>query len=107
MADKFIINGLKHLNGEIEVRGSKNAAGPILAAVLLTDKECIIDNLPLIDDIQNTIEVLKSLGVEIEWMSERKIKAKAANINPETMDFEKFSKIRMSVLLVGPLIARI
>ena len=48
MSDKFVIQGQKTLSGEIEVRGSKNAAGPILAACLLTDKECEIDNLPLI-----------------------------------------------------------
>jgi UDP-N-acetylglucosamine 1-carboxyvinyltransferase len=66
MTDKFVINGNKQLHGEVEVRGSKNAAGPALAAVLLTDQECIIDNLPLIEDIKNTIEILKSLGVKVE-----------------------------------------
>ena len=50
MADKFIIKGGKKLDGEIEVRGSKNAAGPALIACLLTQDECIIDNVPLIED---------------------------------------------------------
>jgi len=104
--DKFIINGNKELSGEIEVRGSKNAAGACLAAVLLTDEECVINNLPLIEDIKNTIEILKSLGVKIDWLSERKIKSKAGNIDPEKVDFKRFSKTRMSVLLVGPLLAR-
>ena len=105
--DKFVINGNKELSGEIEVRGSKNAAGPALAAVLLTKEECIIDNLPLIEDIKNTIEILKSLGVKVEWLSDRKIKAKAENINPENMDFEKASKTRISVLFFGSLLARL
>ncbi|PJA02353.1 UDP-N-acetylglucosamine 1-carboxyvinyltransferase, partial [bacterium (Candidatus Gribaldobacteria) CG_4_10_14_0_2_um_filter_36_18] len=48
MSEKFIIEGGKKLEGEIEVRGSKNAAGALLAAVLLTDEECLIDNLPRI-----------------------------------------------------------
>src|SRR3990167_8876700 len=107
MADKFVINGNKELSGEIEVRGSKNAAGPALAAILLTQDECIIDNLPIIEDIKNTIEVLKSLGVKIEYLSERKIKARAENINPENMDFKKASKTRISVLFFGSLLARL
>ena len=98
MADKFVINGNKELSGEIEVRGSKNAAGPCLAAVLLTQEECIIDNIPLIEDIKSTIEILKSLRVKVEFLSERKIKLKAENINLETMDYQMFSRSRISVL---------
>ncbi|KKP93277.1 MAG: UDP-N-acetylglucosamine 1-carboxyvinyltransferase [Parcubacteria group bacterium GW2011_GWA1_36_12] len=106
MSDKFVIQGQKTLSGEIEVRGSKNAAGPILAACLLTDKECEIDNLPLIEDIFNILEVLKSMGVEVENISERKVKIKAEKVEPEKMDFEKISKTRISVLLFGSLLAR-
>src|SRR3989344_9529677 len=106
VSDKFVINGGRDLAGEIEVRGSKNAAGPALAAVLLTQNECIIDNLPLIDDIKNMIDILKSLGVKVEYISERKVKLQAESITPEKMDFEKFSKVRMSVLLVGSLLTR-
>src|SRR5262245_23771335 len=83
MAEKFVINGNRELAGEIEVRGSKNAAGPVLAASLLTAEPVIIDNLPLIDDIKNTIKVLESLGATIEWLGERKVRITAANINPE------------------------
>ena len=106
LTDKFIINGNKPLRGEIEVRGSKNAAGPALAAVLLTEEECIIDNLPLIEDIKNTIEILKSLGVKVEWLGERKVKLKSNGINPEKIDFEKVPKTRISVLFFGSLLAR-
>ena len=48
MADKFVINGNKELAGEIDVRGSKNAAGPALVAFFLTQEESTIDNLPMI-----------------------------------------------------------
>lgn len=106
MTDKFVVKGNKELNGEIEVLGSKNAAGPTLASVLLTDEECIVDNLPLIEDIKNTIEILESLGAKIEWMGERKIKIKADSINVKNMDFGRFSKTRMSVLFIGSLISR-
>ncbi|MBU3934734.1 UDP-N-acetylglucosamine 1-carboxyvinyltransferase [Patescibacteria group bacterium] len=104
--DKFIIHGQRSLKGDIEVGGCKNAAGPILAAALLTDKECVIDNIPLVEDILNMIEVLKSLGVKIEHISERKIKIKADSLDPEKMDFNKVSKTRISVLLFGSLLAR-
>ena len=60
--DKFIINGGRPLAGEIEVRGSKNAATPILAACLLTEEPCEIDNLPLIEDVFRIIEILKSMN---------------------------------------------
>ncbi|MEK7663954.1 MAG: UDP-N-acetylglucosamine 1-carboxyvinyltransferase [Patescibacteria group bacterium] len=104
--DKFIINGNKELSGEIEVRGSKNAAGPALAAVLLTQDECIIDNLPLIEDIKNTISVLESIGVKTEWIGDRRLKLKADEINLQNIDLEKVSKTRMSVVLFGSLLAR-
>src|SRR3989344_3001586 len=107
MADKFIINGNRDLAGEIEVRGSKNAAGPCLAAALLTTDPVIIDNLPLIDDIKNTIKVLESLGATVEWLGERKVKITAAQINPENIDLEKVSKTRMSVVLFGSLLGRL
>ncbi len=105
--DKFIINGNKELAGEIEVRGSKNAAGPALAACLLTTESVTIDNLPLIDDIKNTIGVLESLGAQVEWLGERKVKITAENINPEKIDVEKVSKTRMSVVLFGSLLGRV
>lgn len=107
MADKFVINGNRELSGEIEVRGSKNAAGPCLAAALLTTEPVIIDNLPLIADIKATIEVLESLGVKTEWLSERKLKLQAETINPQNIDLQKVSKTRMSVALFGSLLGRV
>lgn len=103
--DKFIINGNKGLAGEVEVRGSKNAAGPALAACLLTEDDCIIDNLPLIEDIKIALEILKDLGASVEFLGERKVKVNAKNINPENMDFAKFAKSRISVVFIGPLLA--
>lgn len=105
--DKFVIHGQKNLKGEIDVRGSKNAAGPVLAATLLTDQECIIDNLPLVEDIFNIVDVFKSMGVKADWLSERKIKIKAESLDPKKMDFDKISKTRISVLLFGALLPRL
>lgn len=104
--EKFEIIGGKKLTGVIEVRGSKNATTPILAATLLTREECIISNVPLIEDVFRMIEILESLGAEIKWLSKRKISVKCENIDPGKMDIEKVKKMRSSVLLLGSLSAR-
>lgn len=107
MAQQFVIEGNKKLKGEINVLGSKNAAGALLAACLLTDQPCVIDNLPLVKDILNLLEILKEMGVEVEFLSERKVRLKAgSNVDPGKISFEKFSQARTSVLLIGPLAAR-
>ncbi|MFZ5982524.1 MAG: UDP-N-acetylglucosamine 1-carboxyvinyltransferase [Patescibacteria group bacterium] len=102
----FEIKGGKKLRGKIEVRGSKNATTPILAATLLTDKECIIDNIPLIEDVFRMIEILESLGSEIRWLGKRKISIRNKKIDPKKMDMEKVKKMRSSILLLGSLSAR-
>lgn len=106
-SEVFIIQGGHSLEGEVEVRGAKNAAGPILIASLLTDEPCIIGNLPLISDVLKTIEVLKSLGTKVEWVGERKVKLQTAHLTPEKMDFEKARQTRISVLFIGALLARL
>jgi len=107
MSDKFVINGGKSLSGEIEVRGSKNAAGPALVACLLTKEECIIDNVPFIDDIWNVLDVIKSMGGEVEKIGEEKVRIKAEKIDASKLDFAKASKTRISVLFFGALLARV
>ena len=104
---KFVINGGKPLEGKVDVVGSKNATTPILSACLLTKEECIIDNIPLIADVMKMIEILESMGVEIEWVGKRKLKVKAGNnVDPEKMDFEIVGHMRSSILLLGSLLAR-
>lgn len=106
MPEAFVINGKKPLKGKVKIGGYKNAAGPILAAALLTKEDCLISNLPLVDDVLNFIKVLESLGVKIEKIGEREIKISPGNnISPEKMDFRAIGKMRLSVLLIGPLLA--
>jgi len=102
----FEIQGGKRLKGEIEVRGSKNATTPILAATLLTKERCVISNIPLIEDVFRLLEILESMGVEIKWLGKRKISVEAKNINTAKMDFEKVKTLRSSILLLGSLSAR-
>ena len=106
MAEKFLIKGGAPLNGEVEISGYKNSAGAILAAVLLSEKESVIGNLPLVSDVLNEIEILKKMGAEIEWLARNKIRINPADISPEKIPVELFGKMRVSVLLIGPVVAR-
>lgn len=103
---KFIVNGGKQLSGEIDVRGSKNAATPILAATLLTDRTCVIKNLPLIGDVLIVINILEELGADIEWIDERSIRIKNNEFDPFDLPRDLVRKIRSSILLIGPILAR-
>lgn len=102
----FKITGGKKLSGTIEVRGSKNAATPIIAATLLTKEKCVISNMPLIEDVFRMLEILESMGAEIRWLQKRTVSINCKNINPEKIDFELMKKLRSSILLLGPLSAR-
>jgi UDP-N-acetylglucosamine 1-carboxyvinyltransferase len=106
MAEKFLIKLPKPLEGGVEISGYKNSAGAVLAATLLTEEPSIVDNLPRCSDILNEIEILKRMGAGIFWLNERKIKIIPKNIDPEKIPFDLFEKMRISVLLIPPLLAR-
>lgn len=105
MPDKFLIKGKNPLFGEVKISGSKNEAGAILAASILVSKT-EIDNLPLVSDVKNQIEILKAMGVKVSWLSEKKVKIENDNLDPEKIPIDLFEKMRISVLLVGPLLAK-
>ena len=104
--EQFVIHGGKPLRGEIDVRGAKNAAFPILAATILTSKDCVIANVPLIEDVYRTLEILQGMGATVEWLGERKVKINTAVLDPTKIKKEIVSRFRGSVLLLGPLLAR-
>lgn len=103
---KFLISGGDRLSGEIEVRGSKNAALPIIAATLLSEEEIMLENIPLIGDVLAMLDILKSMGSKQRWVDERTLVIKNNEIQPEKINQDLVNKIRASVLLVGPLLAR-
>lgn len=103
---RFLIEGGKPLTGVVEVSGYKNSAGAVLAASLLSDKPSVIDNLPQCLDVSNFIEILKQIGAEIEWLAPKKVKITPKNIDPSKIPTDTFEKMRVSVLLLGPLLAR-
>jgi len=102
---KFIIEGGYPLAGEFEVGGMKNAATPILAACLLTQEECTINNLPEIEDVNKLLEILKSLGAEIE-RKPHSIKINTKNASLISLDKKAVQAMRSSILLLGPLLSR-
>ncbi len=106
MADKFVINGGKKLQGTIEVMGSKNSALPILAATILTKEPCIISNMPLIEDVLKLITILEKMGAKVEWLDKRKIKIQCQNVDPKKIPNELLGYFRGAVLLWGALLAR-
>lgn len=103
----FSVVGGKKLIGEIEVFGSKNSALPILAACLLTKDRCLIKNIPQINDIFVFIDILKSLGAEVNQSQEDKVAAiDSKNVDGNKIDYNLVKKIRGSILILGPLLAR-
>ncbi len=103
---KFIINGSNKLSGEIEVRGSKNATTPIIAATILSDKRVVLKNIPLIKDCLTMLDILKSMGSEIVWISKNSVSINNKNLDPKKLNQELVCKIRSSLLIVGPMLAR-
>lgn len=106
----FEIEGGHKLSGSITPQGAKNEALQVLCAVLLTEEEVILDNVPDIRDINRQIEILKSLGVKVEKLSKGKFSFTAKDINLDYLHSEQFkqdgSSIRGSIMIVGPLLAR-
>jgi UDP-N-acetylglucosamine 1-carboxyvinyltransferase len=105
-AEAFVIEGGWPLNGHIRAAGNKNGALPILAACLLTEEEIFLRNMPHILDVQTMMDLLVDLGADVEWLGENDVRVQAADIVKTELDEELCSKIRASVLLAGPLLAR-
>ncbi len=106
MEEKFIIKGGIPLKGEVEIRGAKNAAFPILVASLLTKETCVIDNLPLIEDVFKMIKILEVVGANISWVEKRKIEINCSKVDSSKIPFELVKCFRGSVLLLGGLLGR-
>ncbi|MFA5178550.1 MAG: UDP-N-acetylglucosamine 1-carboxyvinyltransferase [Candidatus Paceibacterota bacterium] len=104
--ESFAINGGKKLTGEISVSGAKNAAFPVIISTLLTEEDCIIDNVPVIEDVCRLLEIFKSMNAKVEWVGKKKIKINTKNINPSKIDSKLVLRFRGSVLLYGALLAR-
>lgn len=104
--DKLIIHGRAPLEGEVTPSGNKNSALPLLAACTLTQDPIILHNIPDIQDVQTMRRLLESLGVDIAVIGDHSWKIQARNVRPSDLDPEMCRRIRASILIAGPMIAR-
>lgn len=103
--DKIVIEGGVPLEGEIDISGSKNATLPCLFATLLTDEQCVLENVPDLDDIDTACSLLTFLGKKIYRAENTVVISSGKTIYTET-PYELVRKMRASVLVLGPLLAR-
>src|SRR6266849_10088477 len=106
LADAFVIEGRRPLNGRIRVAGNKNGALPILAACLLADEPVTLSNVPRIRDVDSMLELLVDLGADASWTGANDVRVNAADVSKSAPDVGLCSKLRASFLLAGPLLAR-
>ncbi len=103
--DKLLVHGGTSLEGSVAISGSKNSSLPILAATLLTRGTCVIRRVPDVSDTNYMIQILQNLGAEVERASGTVI-VKAENIRSEA-PYELVRKMRASICVMGPLLARL
>ena len=103
---KLRIEGGRRLSGRITVEGNKNSALPLLAACLLTDQECVLSNVPRIRDVDVLLQLIKGLGATVEGAGTSTLRIRCREITTDRPDPVLVGKLRGSVLLLGPLLAR-
>lgn len=104
--DRFVIRGGKKLKGEIEVKGAKNDSLVILASSLLMSKPVLVDRVPEIEDIKRMSELLDKLGAKVNHAGYGKYQVTAERITNTAIDFEIAKRLRASIVLTAPLLAR-
>lgn len=104
--EKIIIEGGIPLRGEVTPSGNKNAALPILTACLLTDEPVILRNIPQIKDVIDMRKLLENLGVAVEALDRNTWQLTAKNLRSANLDPDLCRRIRASILLAGPMLAR-
>jgi len=103
---KYIIQGKRKLKGSIVNAGAKNNALKVLPAALLTDQPCLIHNVPEIEDIHILLEIMEALGVKVERLGQGSLRVQADNIKTTDLDEQLARKLRSSIMLIAPLLAR-
>jgi UDP-N-acetylglucosamine 1-carboxyvinyltransferase len=104
--EKFIIEGGIPLRGDVTPSGNKNAALPILAACILTDETVVLHNVPQIRDVIDMRRLLESSGVQVDTVNENTWHLTAHNLHVADLDPDMCRRIRASILLAGPMLAR-
>jgi UDP-N-acetylglucosamine 1-carboxyvinyltransferase len=102
----LLIEGGQRLSGSVDVEGNKNAALPLLAACLLTAEECVLTNVPRISDVEVMARLILDLGGEVEGIGSTTLRVRCPAIVKDEPDPALVGRLRGSVLLLGPLLAR-
>lgn len=104
---KFLVQKSGPLTGEVTISGSKNAVLPIMAAALLTEEKCTIMETPALRDVDVMCQLLESLGAEVEdKLEDNIVEIEAKTISQNEAPFELVKRMRASILVIGPLLAR-
>lgn len=104
--DKLIVTGGAPLRGEIRISGAKNAALPVLVASLLSEEPLRIANVPHLQDITTTMELLGRMGARLTLGEKMTVEADASGVNELRAPYELVKTMRASILVLGPLLAR-
>src|SRR3989344_5862962 len=107
MSNKFIINGGKKLSGAVEIKGAKNDALVIFYASLLTSQPVTITNVPEIEDTKRLLELMEGMGCKIKRLKYGEYKINSKELGSHLIGAEVAKKIRASILLTAPLLARL
>src|SRR3954454_12780823 len=102
----LLIEGGRRLSGTVAVEGNKNEALPLLAACLLTTEECVLHNVPRIRDVEVMAQLLIDLGARVEGIGTSTLRVRCPEVVKDEPDGTMVGRLRGSVLLLGPLLAR-
>lgn len=102
--EKLLVSGGSRLSGSVRISGSKNSSLPILAATLLSDESCVIHNVPDLSDTNYMVQILSTLGAEVE-MEDGTVRIQAREISSQA-PYDLVRKMRASVCVLGPMLAR-
>ncbi len=103
--DKFLITGGVKLEGEVRISGAKNAALPLLAAMILADSPITLTNVPNLKDVNTLVKLIGGLGVTISYENDT-VKADTSTLDNQFAPYELVKTMRASILVLGPLLAR-
>ena len=103
---RMILHGGPHLQGRVSVMGAKNAALPLIASTLLLKGETHLKNVPRLTDVMALLEIMQSMGAKAEWEGEHELVVCTDDVDPKKLDRKKMKRLRGSILLLGPMLAR-
>lgn len=106
MPPRFLVSGGRPLRGTVRPSGNKNAALPLLAATLLADGPVVLENVPHIRDVETMAALLADLGADVSWTGPNTVRVDGRSATPKPLDPELCARIRASILLAGPMVAR-